>query len=357
MDSVQRYESVNAVHTNLDKFGDVVGWIEGLRSREYLTELIAARHRLNIQSRPREIAARLTPLMEISLQYLNQALSGPDAVAYVPLYYSFLNLSKIYILLGPYAQDFTSRPAHRHHGASYNPAWPDGLNASKQRIDLRPNGVLGLFYRTLSGQRWISSTRSLTMSNVYPYITQCSAELTLFTNQAPKHYHVYFLPERIGASWHLQCRVTDYRGEPLEATPALAGLLPVLKPGMWQISEPHFISRASVPSREDAIGLQDYCIRRELLYLGQLLNPQTGTEAVHRTPRSFRLFDMVEEFPIILAFFYLSNIFRYKPEFAYQLSQSKMWPFLVALRRHATYTFLLAFWQFINQETTYVTTE
>ena len=52
---------------------------------------------------------------------------------------------------------------------------------------------------------------------------------------------------------------------------------------------------------------------------------------------------MPEEFPIVLWFFYLSSIVRYRPEFFVGLQDSRFWPVVLAARKHALITFLEVF--------------
>ena len=86
-----------------------------------------------------------------------------------------LNLAKVYILLGPQRADLETKSEHRYHGAQYNPEWEDQLGLNRQRIRMHKDGVLGLFYQTLTGDPWITVPTNISMAKVYPFIDRVQA--------------------------------------------------------------------------------------------------------------------------------------------------------------------------------------
>ncbi len=334
----------------MDKYGDVIGWIEGLRSRRYLSDLIEQFHSKNITDRPEILARKVTPFVEAALNYIEQANNGPAQVAFLPLYYAMLNLAKIYVMLGPHRNELENIRRYRQHGIAYNTADNDELRLDRQRVTLRQYGVLGLFYRTLTGDNWVKSSKTITMMKVMQYITQVAAEYRMVTGRENKSVPVHFESnEEASDNWQLVCKITE------KATSL--GELPALKSGHWQAQQDGFASKHMTTYEGGCIELADCCIMRPLLYHGYLeyVQPIRQMLTVNAIPMSQGFPLMVEEFPIIVAFFYQGSIARYKPEFLYKQFDSKLWPLLVALRRHASYTFLLLFWHFMNQESVYLT--
>ena len=61
-----------------------------------------------------------------------------------------------------------------------------------------------------------------------------------------------------------------------------------------------------------------------------------------------------EELPLICAFYHMSSVVRYNPDGLRKLRDSKYWPVLLALRRHGAYRFLMLFWSFMTQCSTYI---
>ena len=51
----------------------------------------------------------------------------------------------------------------------------------------------------------------------------------------------------------------------------------------------------------------------------------------------------------MLAFFHMSNVVRYNPEFLARLKDSRSWGLLLVLRNHAVLKFLKLFWENISQ--------
>jgi hypothetical protein len=60
---------------------------------------------------------------------------------------------------------------------------------------------------------------------------------------------------------------------------------------------------------------------------------------------------MFEELPIVLAFFHLSSVVRYKPEFLARLRDSRYWPVLMSMQTHCMNKLLLLFWSYVHRRT------
>ena len=67
-------------------------------------------------------------------------------------------------------------------------------------------------------------------------------------------------------------------------------------------------------------------------------------------PISSRKMELPEEWPIVLLFFYMASIVRYRPELLGRLRDSRFWPIIASSRIHSFHAFLMAFWSFMQQQ-------
>lgn len=339
-------EDIRITTTDLDKYGDVVGWIEGLRSQQYLADLLREKHAI---PNPSTLAKTIKPLIETALNYIDQAETGPSRVAFLPLYYSMLNLAKVYVLLGPYRDELETQRRHRGHGASYDPGWNDSIDLRRQKIRMREDGVLGLFYRTLTGDPWLTVGTDISMAQIYPFMERVGAEYLMLTGEPEKITEIDLTLKKIGDQFHLGVEI-DESGVPHETE---LDYLSVLRKDHWDDWNAAEGKGTSLHSStiQSLTEILNCCTRREMFRGSKVSQTAVNQTCITCTvPIKSGFPRMVEEIPIFLSFFYQSSIARYKPEFLYKQFDSKLWPFLVALRRHGSFSFLLAFWQFIRQE-------
>src|SRR6201999_963915 len=113
---VNRYTEVDRVRTNLDPLTDLLAWLEYYSAMDYVVSLLTTRHGV-VTAAAKSRAQLIRPHARLATQYIEQALSGPGDVAFLPIYYAILNLLKICILFGPHHAQL---PANRWHGASYD---------------------------------------------------------------------------------------------------------------------------------------------------------------------------------------------------------------------------------------------
>jgi len=67
------------------------------------------------------------------------------------------------------------------------------------------------------------------------------------------------------------------------------------------------------------------------------------------TPVCGRL-EMFEELSLLLAFFHMSNVSRYNPEFLSALRDSRFWPVLLVLKRQGMFDAMQLFWSFMHKK-------
>lgn len=342
---IHRYPEKRELHTNLDPLEDVKCWIAGLKSKRYLTDLINDKHSLQGKMSLQERINTATAFIEIASEYLDQAHNGPQSVSFLPSYYAFLNLAKVYIIFGPYADELKRQ---RRHGVTYDPALKDSRTLETEYIRIRPKGAVTLFYRTLLGSYPLRSYISL--SDIYPYILDIEAEYRTATG------HDFKL-----APFSIEVKEDENGKQKLYATLQSEIMLkPVphwtelryLKAFKGMDKDPN--NSELLTSPEIPVGstksARDF-IRTPLLYG---FKQSAISETYQFVPASNSRTLLPEELPILLAFFHMSSVIRYNPQFYKKLVDSKYWPMLLTLRRHGTFKFLLLFWSFINQASYYV---
>ena len=137
---IHRYQNHNTVMSALNPFEDVLCWVEGLTSPIYVKELLKSRHSLQGPQTIRRRSEAVARLVHIACEYLEQAMRGPKEVSFLPLYYAFLNLSKAYIVIGPYGNELDQ---NRWNGASYD-TQKDVKDLDSEAIELHSGGAIHL---------------------------------------------------------------------------------------------------------------------------------------------------------------------------------------------------------------------
>jgi hypothetical protein len=90
------------------------------------------------------------------------------------------------------------------------------------------------------------------------------------------------------------------------------------------------------------------CVRPVLLYSDLTGNPLT--------PLSSKPLLLPQEIPIALAFFHMSSVVRYKPEFVARLRDSRYWPVVATTRYHGMLHFLRLLWSYVHQRELFIQT-
>lgn len=330
---IPRYQESSTFTTARDPLQDLAGMISFFSSTDYATETLISVHKVT-QADARARGKRVAPHARMALAFLDQTLSSAPEVAFLPAYYAILNLMKIVILCGPFHREMVS---NKHHGATYDVTAKDSHHLLTERIKVRERGVIALFYRTLTGEA-ISSAKDVKIGDVYSCLLDVGAEYHMATG---KPYRL--IPLRLSV-------------EPRDANARLA--VQVFPPDATNVSRSDLkLVRNLRKEKGDLVGpwlplgnltqvqFTRSQIRSELIYYG-LGSPYP--ELVIVAPRISSLLTP-EEIPIALAFFHLSSIVRYKPEFFARVRDSRHWPIIVAARQHSLFKFLLLFWCFTQQ--------
>ena len=100
----------------------------------------------------------------------------PESVSFLPWYYAFLNLAKVYVILGPL---YGKLSAQRRPGFGYNPNREVGdmslMEDPKylQRRNGDPIGAIPLFYQTIIGAEFPADLCTLKMKDLFLYTPAC----------------------------------------------------------------------------------------------------------------------------------------------------------------------------------------
>jgi YaaC-like Protein len=328
--NICRYEETEAIITHLDPLTDLVTWLEYYSAIDYVAAILTDRHGVP-STAARQRARLVAPHARLAREYFDQALSGPRDVSFLPIYYGILNLVKIYILFGPH---HALLPANRWHGATYDGYGKASQTLLTEKITVKQGGAIPLFYQTLTGQQ-ITRAKSLRLSEIYPYLLGVSIEYKLATGKAALLVDLHFQTVKLATQEHLAVSIALHKGAAMPRVHQLKALIGFKK----HLSMPGgFIGRPISPRHPPRSHIKPYLIYHHV----------NGTAATRVCGSNFVF---PEEFPIVLAFFHMSSVVRYKPEFLARLKDSKYWPLLSTARRHSLLQFLIAFWSFTHNST------
>lgn len=339
---IRRYNRWSGVLTHLEPFRDLICWTEGLRSVGYVSDIICEKHLSRSRTEVKESARSISAHAEKSVQLLDQGLSGPPGVAFLPLYYAFLNLAKVYIVL---ANKRAQLEQERAHGASYQPRRKSSQSILTEEIELKQKGAIPLFYEALTGNRLSERNLVMRLRSVYSFIPEVSHEYTTYAHEPAALQDCVLTVRAVTPdSSALELRLTGAshpNGRNLRYIKAVRGFREE------DISAGRFRSRdeAGTPERARNSLVNKY-VRPYLLYDDLVSSKHLRTVV----PVSNKRMLLPEELPILLGFFHLSNVVRYNPEFLERLEDSAFWPMVLALLRHGSFRFLQLFWSYVQQE-------
>jgi hypothetical protein len=340
---ILRYDNSTNVITQLDPIDAITTWITGLNSISYTSDLLISTHNYKRGKDTRNAAHTISTYAKNALAFLDQAYSGPPDHSYLPLYYSILNLSKIYIIVAGHGG---SLETNRWHGVSYNPQAKASHDILTERITLKPGGIFPLFYQVLTTQKWIHGDKNISLRNIIPYIRGTSHEFAHAYKEAPPYQIIKIIIEgddKIGYRLTASTYNKDHpNGNKLRFLKAITGFRQ--DTGSQNIFHTPFINAINIDQAWPRL-LKN--VRRYLLYEPLYSSMDTILGAV--TPISNCKLLLPEEIPIWLTFFYLSSVVRYNPEFLDKLEDSKAWPILLCLRKDSIFNFLRLFWSFIQK--------
>jgi len=341
MTVIHRYPTDIGVTTPLDPIEDVTSWISGLRSTGYVSDVLKEVHGFSNSAEIKTCSGLIALFSATSVGLIEQAYSGPPELSFLPLYYSILNLSKIYVVLN---NQRGRLDAQRMHGGTYNPNRKLSRDLLTEKFQLRERGVFQLFYEAVTGEKWTTRKLNVQMSDIYPYVPGITHEFSHAYKRFSRLQQIALSIENPSpGQFRLEVKLGNVRDQD-SYNPRFLRLFTGFR--SLEGAADKFVSPyVSSGSIEDAQVQLSHLIRRCLLY--HLVDSLGNLHSL--TPISSMRILLPPEVPIWLAFFHLSNVVRYNPEFLDRLVGSKSWPMLLASRRHSILAFMLNFWSFLHQ--------
>jgi hypothetical protein len=334
-----RYPERQDIASSLDPITDLLGFLEYLTSKKYLLDVLNRTYRLN--GRPaKDRAHQIIPHMRTAISFIKESLASEPLFSFLPAYYGILNLSKVYILLGPRHADL---PSQRLHGVVRPVNEKDSQSILTEQLKLRSSGAFPLFYETLTGKQFPDRKR-IAMREVYPFVSNIGAEYKLATGKENciQAFKVDWRPNK-KKKGHLNCilqldrRTRDSREyEPRD----FKALLQFKR----DRADPDVFVGGVFPEGTDYNAPNVRAQFNPVMIYDNLSDDDTFT-----TPACSKHLLMPEELPIFLLFFHMSSVVRYNPEFLFRTRDSQYWPMLSAARRHCLLKMLILAWSFVHK--------
>lgn len=346
MTEILRYDKCQGMWTPLDPLEDMASMICGVRSIGYTSDLLRVIHGMSDSEEIGNCAKSISHYVEGALGLMDQAYSGPPEVSFLPLYYMINGLSKVYIVLAGRRAQLLEKE-NRYHGASWTRK--NSRKLFTEEVTLCKGGVLPLFYKALTGSKWNFNGKKLRVGDFYPCIHGISLEYALTEGKSPAFQAIRASIEECSSQRFRVVLVLGESDHPRKGNPRYLKILEGFQRDPKEREK--FVGKAiTAPTESEARPLVLKDVKRHLLYE---LSSRQGPPVCHTVLSSSDLL-LPEELPIWMAFFHLSNVVRYSPEFLYQVRDSKSWPMLLALRKHAVLRFLVLFYSYLHQTVFYI---
>jgi len=343
MEQLTRYDNISTAVTPFDPLESATAWISSLKSQAYTSDLLRTTHGFTSGAKTNRVTKAIQMYAQNSLDFLDQAYSGPPKVAFLPLYYAVLNLSKVTMIASGLEADLQRQ---RWHGVSYQPFLKTSQKLLTESITLWKEGAFPLLYRALTGSGVKFTKRQITMEMIYPYVSGVTYEFGQVFLKRPARQRLTFDIEQLNNN-RFRLVATAQRSTHLQAgnlkyLQAIVGFRKI--PG----NATKFGSKAvTANTAKEARPLLYSKVRRFLLYDFHV--DGSGNYYGVDTPLSAAEIFLPEEIPIWITLYHLSNVARYNPEFLTRLENSKAWPVILALRKHAVLRYLILFWSNLHK--------
>lgn len=343
---ILRYDNSIYARTQIDPLTDICSWVSGLRSIEYTSDILREIHGFMISKDIHMSAKAISAHAEYAVNFLEQAWFGPRETVFLPVYYSLLNLAKIYIILSGRLKDLRSQ---RWHGASYVSAQELGGDLMTEEIFIKPKGAIPLFYYTLTGLNIPARSVKIKMGELYPFIHCISHEYCTIYKKPESRVYIDLGTEGSDKDgYNLVGKINRIDKRDLSVN----DLKVFVSFSQDSKRKSVFRSKKMKCSGDEAKGKLMKFVRRYLICADiNILGEFNAFTYISR-----KRFLLPEEIPILLTFFHMSNIVRYNPEFLEKLKESKAWVLLLVHPKQSTLAFLELFWSYVNKRTYKITT-
>ena len=174
-----RHDKLTPLSSNLDPIADTLNLISVLKSRGYTGDLLKDVHGFVSKAEIEKVVKQIGLHVGIAQELADQAMNSRPESCFLPLYYSCLNLAKVYLFFMGKRMLLES---NRRHGASY-----DDREISKkflnQEINIFRQGTIPLFYNTMFGVSIPIAGIRVRLEEFYSRITSISAEYYMISGK------------------------------------------------------------------------------------------------------------------------------------------------------------------------------
>lgn len=339
-----RYDIERAISTDLDPIEDILNLIATLKSIGFTSDLLRDTHNFSSAIEIKKTAKLISLHVDNAIGLANQGFEGPAQTSFLPLYYSTLNLSKVYLLFLGKRIELES---NRWHGAKYSER-EMSRNFLNEEIKLSSRGTIPLLYNAITGKSISKSGLKISLNELYRNITSIGAEYNTVTKNKSgllPHF-VQFIEDKNGHYMKIQILDNYYKANPPQprTLKAYSGLKIVTDKN----GESHYETR-KYNGRFETIKKNLYTKIKRHLNSDSCVLGAFGAQWVSYTPINGRFHVLNEELSIMLAYFHLSNVVRYNPEHLYKIMDSKYWAILLGLRKHGFLRFEKLMWGNYNK--------
>ena len=340
--SIKKYKNSKSTFSPLDAFGDALDLLALLAVEDFVEEKLSTLHNKSI-AEAKVISKRIIAHADVALAYANLSLSAPPEISFLPGYYCILNMAKIQSLAGTKSHLFDNHT--KWHGVNYSGAGKSSRGLLTDEITLQRGGALALFHNTMTGNE-VTKKKVFRLRDVYSQISVIGSEYSLVSGIEEKVLSISFTSVEKTKKFTLTAKVNvlDYVNSKRVPYAGAISSIPCLK-GFRKVTHTKntFQVKGTVSNSET---LEDAC--RRMVGTQYLLDGVVNDDASYCYPQ-YQSIKITEDMAIAMAFFHMSSVCRYNPEFLHKLSASKYWTPIMSLRRHALYKFLIGTWCFITQ--------
>ncbi len=335
-----RHKEYFSVGTDLDPIEDILNLIMTLKSVGFTSDLLRGTHGFTDNVEIKKTAKLVSLHVDNAVNLAYQGFEGPPQTSFLPLYYSTLNLSKVYLLLSGKRNELQ---LNRRHGASYS----DGEMSRhflNEKIKIFNKGTIPLLYNVITGKSISKSGLIITLNEIYHNITSIGAEYSTITknNSGLLPCRVEFIQnDNSGHFMKVHILSNYYITNPPQ--PRKLKAFPGLKIVTDKDGNSHYESKKYIGDfelvKETLSSKVNTCLNSD-----SLLHTGFRKSWVSYTPINGKYHVFNEDLSIMLAYFHLSNVVRYNPEHLYKLMDSKYWSIMLGLRKHGFLRFEKLMW-------------
>ncbi|WP_418500906.1 YaaC family protein [Flagellimonas sp.] len=335
-----RYDDTESISTELNPIEDVLNLIAVLKSKGFTSDLLKEVHGFSDGIEIRKTAKLISLHVDNAIGLANQGLEGPAQTSFLPLYYSTLNLAKVYLLFLGKRMELKS---NRWHGAKYTES-EMSKNFLNEKIKISNQGTLPLLYHSITNKSIGQSGLYITLDEIYKNITSIGAEYKTITKKESGllvHSTEFIQDDKNGHYLKVNILNSFYKNHIpsprlLKAYPGL-NIVTSSQGDSWYETKKYFGNyeafKTNLQQKTKRYLNSQFCI-----------SDSFGPRWISFTPINGRFHVLNEDLCIMLAYFHLSNVVRYNPEHLYRIMDSKYWAILLALRKHGFLRFEKLMW-------------